>query len=195
MTSKESIQKIVSVQQQTSEQEIKAVVQKKEETQHRYLRSLIKKVAGSKGYKATIEMPTLDKKGSVDVHIERDNFQIAYEVSVTTDSNWEIHNIQKCLAAEYDTVFVCCAERKSIDALQKRIRETFEEAIRSKVIVGEPENLFDLLDRNALEQVITETIFKGYRVKVEYDTLSQEEQKRKRDSVAKIVLESLRKMK
>lgn len=180
---------------QPSEKEIEIVVKKKEETQHRYLQTLIKKMAESKGYRATIEMATPDGKGSVDVSIEGNSIRIACEVSVTTDSTWELHNIEKCLAAGYDIVFVCSPDKKSIETLNKKVLGSIQKPAYNKVVIGEPEKLFDLLDRNAIQQATTETKFKGYRVKVEYDALSQEEQKRKRDSVAKIVLESIRKMK
>jgi len=178
-----------------SEKEMSTVVKKKEETQHRYLQTLIKKMAEAKGYKTTIEMPTPNGKGSVDVHIEGNKIQIACEVSVTTDSNWEIHNIEKCLAAKYDIVFVCCAERKAIEVLRKKVQETFEEPVRNRIIVGEPESLFELLDRNTSQQTTTETKFKGYRVKVEYDAISVEAMQKKRESIAKLVMDSMKKFK
>lgn len=180
---------------QASEKEIKVIVEKKEETQHRYLQTLVKKMAESKGYKAIIEMPTADGKGSVDVCIEGNNLRIACEVSVTTDSNWELHNIEKCLTAGYDIVFVCCTEKKAIDALQQKVHTYFDVSIKKKIVVCEPEKLFDFLDQHTVQPAATETKIKGYRVKVEYDALTQEEQKRKRESIAKIVLASLRKMK
>lgn len=178
-----------------TEKEISKVVKKKEETQHRYLQSLIMKMAEAKGYKAIIEMPTPDGKGSVDVSIEGNNIKIACEVSVTTDSNWELHNIEKCLAAGYDTVFVCCTERKSGEALKRKVNEKLEETIRNKIIIDQPEGLFVLLDNNAIQQATTETKMKGYRVKVEYDDISDEEMQKKRESIAKLVMDAMRKIK
>lgn len=186
---------VISPLPQITEKEINAVVQKKEETQHRYLQSLIKKVAESKGFKAVLEMPTPDGKGSVDVCIEGGGIQIACEVSITTDSNWELHNIEKCLSVGYDIVFVCCSEKKGIEALKQKVQAALKEPRLSKVLIGEPEELFIYLDNHTIHRDATETTVKGYRVKVEYDSLSLEEQKRKRESVARIVLESLRKMK
>jgi len=180
---------------QPEEKEMSGVIKKKEETQHRYLQTLIKKMAEAKGYKATIEMPTPNNKGSIDVHIVNSKLQIACEVSVTTDSNWELHNIEKCLIAGYDLIFVCCAERKAIDGLQKKVLETFEEVVRHNIIIGEPEVLFELLDRMAEKQAATETTIKGYRVKVEYDAISNEAMKKKRESIAKLVIDAMKKFK
>lgn len=178
-----------------AEKEIATVVQKKEETQHRYLQTLIKKMAEAKGYKATLEMPTPDGKGSVDVCIESEGLKIACEVSVTTESNWELHNIEKCLAAGYDIVFVCSTEKKMIETLKQKVQSTFKEPALKKILIAEPEQLFTFLDSRTIQKDTTETTVKGYRVKVEYDSLSHDEQKRKNESVARIVLASLRKMK
>lgn len=178
-----------------SEKDISGIVKRKEETQHRYLQTLIKKVAESKEYKATIEMPTPNGKGSIDVLIEGNKLNIACEVSVTTDSNWEIHNIEKCLSAGYDYIFVCCVDKKANEELNRKVQEKFDSEIQQKIFVTAPEGLFDFLDKKSQMPLESQTTLKGYRVKVGYDILSQEEQKRKRDSVAKIVLESIRKMK
>jgi hypothetical protein len=174
---------------------LNSLVKQKEETQHRYLQNLIKKMAESKGYKATLETQTNDGRGKVDVSIESTRIKIACEVSVTTDSSWELHNIEKCLASGYDKVFVCCTQKSFLTSLQSRVKETLSTKEYSKVIVCEPETLFEFLDVQSIEQMPTETKMKGYRVKVEYDSISHEEQTRKKESVAKIVLESLRRMK
>src|SRR5205085_2897851 len=85
-------------------QEVDTVIKRKEETQHRYLQTLIKKMAETRGYKATIEAQTPDGTGKVDVLLEKDTKTIACEICVTTDAAWELHNIQKCLAAGYSIV-------------------------------------------------------------------------------------------
>lgn len=171
------------------------VIKRKEETQHRYLQTLIKKMAESRGYRATLEAATPDGNGKVDVLLEKDNMQIACEVSVTTDATWEVHNIQKCLAAGYGLVVSCMTDKKAISQLQKKIQESFTTEQMQHIKVFEPEALFTHLDVMTVSDMPTETTFKGYRVKVSYDTLTEEEMKRKRESVAKIVVDSMKRMK
>lgn len=173
------------------------VVKQKEASQHRYLQTLIKKMAEARGYKATIEMQTPDGTGKVDVLLEKDDKKIACEVSVTTDAAWEIHNIQKCLAAGYTIVVSCMTDKKAAVLLQKKIQEQFPPEQVGRIKVFEPDMLFSYLDSFNVTEILlaTETTVKGYRVKVNYDKLTDEEMKRKRESVARIVGDSLKKMK
>ncbi|MES3017435.1 MAG: type IV secretion system DNA-binding domain-containing protein [Bacteroidota bacterium] len=188
-------EKPVRLEPEAVQKTVANIAGKKEESQHRYLQTLIKKMAESRGYKATIEAGTPDGKGKVDVLLEKDDTQIACEVSVTTDAEWELHNIQKCLAAGYGTVICCLGDAKGILKLRRKIQETLSTVDQQKVKVLQPEALFSSLDSIAIAEVPTETTFKGYRVKVSYDAVSDAEMKGKRDSVAKIVADSLRKMK
>jgi hypothetical protein len=182
-------------QAKVTDEQIKEVVKKKEITQHRYLQSLIKKMAESKGYRAIIEAPTPDGKGSVDVSIEGNNLKIACEVSVTTDSAWELHNIEKCLSAGYDEVFVCSVDKKAIETLKEKVSERFGSLAKKNVSIGDPEDLFVLLDANMQVGRNTETTIKGYRVKVEYDDISGEAMQKKRESVAKLISDAMKKFK
>jgi hypothetical protein len=50
--------------------------------------------------------------GSVDVALEKGGRRIACEVSVTTDAEHELGNVQKCLAAGFETVILVRQTRK-----------------------------------------------------------------------------------
>ena len=171
------------------------IVEKKEQSQHRYLQTLIKKMAESRGYKATIELTTPDGKGRVDVALERDGKKIAVEVCVTSPNDWEVHNIEKCLAAGYDKVVECSTNKKTLENIQKKIEQKLSENHRSKVLVIEPEALFSYLDSEVAKEASIETRVKGYRVKVQYESVSPDEANAKKDSIAKVVADSLKKMK
>jgi len=174
---------------------VQKLVRRKEESQHRYLQNLIKKMAESRGYRATSEAATPDGLGKVDVLIEGNELQIACEISVTTDASWEIHNIEKCLAAGYSEVVSCVTDTKAIGQLQKKIQESFTKDQLQRIKVMDPEALFGYFDSIVISSMQSEETIKGYRVKVSYDSISEEEMKRKRESVARIVAESLRKIK
>ena len=168
-------------------------MKQKELSQHRYLQTLIKKMAEARGYKALIEEPTPDGKGRVDVALEKNGKKIACEIGVTTTKEWEVHNIEKCIAAGYNPVIAISNDKRGIELMQQQVNETLDANTRKKVFVMEPEQLFFYLDTETAKEATTEKRVKGYRVKVEYSASPQEETKQRRESVAKAVLASMKK--
>ncbi len=73
---------------------------------HKYLQHLVKGHAEQRGYRATIEESILDGSGRVDVSLIKGDQSIACEISITTMPEHELLNIKKCLAADYDAIFV-----------------------------------------------------------------------------------------
>lgn len=186
---------VTSIQDSKVEATKKTLVNKKEITLHRYLQNLIKRIAESKGYKSTIEASTPNNKGKVDVLLEKDNKTIACEVSVTTDVSWEIHNIQKCLSADYDRILVCMSQKKSITEIKEKILEIFDVVEQSKIEIIESENLYLFFEQLIQENPIIETTQKGYKVKVEYESPGEIDMNKKRINVGKVILNSVNKMK
>jgi len=180
---------------QPIEVKVTAAPEKKTETRHQYLQTLIARMAQSRGYKASIEQPTPDGKGRVDVSLERSGVRIACEVSVTTGDIWEVHNIEKCLAAGYMTVIVCSEDVKNLFKISKQVNEKLTKDQQAKVLTFEPQELFRYLDQQIVQESNTEKVVKGYRVKVEYTAPTEDEMKKKKESVAKVVAESIRKNK
>lgn len=165
----------------------------KEQSQHRYLQSLIKRMAESRGYRTTIEEPTPDGKGRVDVSLFRNTQKIAVEISVTTETDWEIHNIEKCLAAGYDIVVACSNEKKTLENIRSKIEDSFDETMKSKILIFEPEQFFMYLDKEVAKEASTEKRMKGYRVKVNYDALPDDIAAQKKEHILKAVGKSMRK--
>ncbi len=169
--------------------------EKKQETQHRYLQTLIKKMAESRGFKANMEELTPDGKGRVDVSLERNGRKIAIEIKDTTNDEWELGNIEKCLLADYDSVIECSTDLKAIDRLRKKVGTVFNESQLAKIQVLSPDEIFLFLDSIIAKEASTETRVKGYRVKVEYGAVPESEMERKRESIAQSVVRSLQKKK
>jgi hypothetical protein len=143
-------------------------VKKAVQTQHRYLQTFIKRMAEARGYIARIEELTPDGKGRVDVSLERDGKKIAIEVSVTTDDVWEVHNVEKCLAAGYDTVIVCSEDLKNLGHIKTRIAKKFNDIPTGEVLVFELQEVLHYLDSQLVRASTTEKTIKGYRVNVTY---------------------------
>jgi hypothetical protein len=167
----------------------------KKEREHTYLQRIIKLTAESKGYKATLEVVTPQNNGRVDVLLERNKKTIACEVCITTDVEWEVHNIQKCVAAGYDIVVEICSDKKILEKIKQSTEKIITPAMQQIIFYFLPEEFYTFLNEQIAEEASTETRIKGYRVKVTYDAPSDIDMKKKTESVAKIVGASLRKKK
>jgi hypothetical protein len=152
--------------QTVSNAESKTAVEIRE---HRYMQTFIKKMAEEYGYRASLEVPTPDGNGYIDVVIEKESERIAIEISVTTEAAWELHNIQKCLAAGYSRVTLCskdAAKRRHVEQLLQTAMPVTEQ---EKVQVIGPDDLQALFLSAEKPSAPTHTVMKGYRVKVQYD--------------------------
>jgi hypothetical protein len=165
----------------------------KDVSTHRYLQTLVKKMAEAKGYTAVLEMQLPDGGGNVDVLLSKEGKTIAVEICLTTDPDWEMHNITKCIAANYDTVISLSGDPKQLEKIKKKCKEGIPDFENKKVQFFTPDALFAFLDTTVITQAPQEQIIKGYRVNVTYDSITQEEMDRKRASVARVVMNSLRK--
>jgi len=167
----------------------------KEVTQHRYLQNLIKKIAEDKGYKATIEQPAISGQGKIDVALERNGKKIACEISITSTDEQEVKNIEKCLAEGYEKVILCSPEKKTLEGVKSLISQGLSKSDQAKVLYLQPEELLHYLDElDAAEQGKEERV-KGYRVKVQYTATKEEEKKAKREAVAQVILQAMKRMK
>ncbi len=166
-------------------------------SQHRFLQTLIKRLAEQRGYKATIEEATNDKLGRVDVGLERDGEKIACEISVTTNDDHEIKNIEKCFQSGYGKVLFCSTEKKRLEAMKKLITEKLELKFSSNVFLFLPDEIILFFENETTNEIKlqSENILKGYRVKVEYKTISESQKKEKQEVVSGVVVNALRRLK
>ena len=182
-----------SLDEKEKEKTTKKLVKQKELSQHRYVQTLVKKMAEARGYKASIEEPTPDGQGRVDVLLERGEKRIACEIGVTTTKEWETHNVVKCLNAGYETVVAIASDKKGVEIMQKQVNENLSHSLQQRIFVLEADEFFHYLDKEIAKEASSEKRIKGYRVKVEYDAVSEETMKQKKESISKMVLDSLKK--
>jgi alcohol dehydrogenase YqhD (iron-dependent ADH family) len=157
------------------------------------LQTKIKKMAEERGYKASIEELTPDGQGRVDVLLVRGDKQIACEIGVTTTKEWETHNIEKCLNAGYEIVIAVPVDRNAAEIMKKQVSEKLHADLQPRVFVLEADELFHYLDKEIAKEASTEKRTKGYRVKVEYDAVSEDIMKQKKESITKLVSDSIKK--
>ena len=167
----------------------------KVESRHRYLQNLVKKMAEAKGYRATIEAPTPDGMGRVDVLLEKENERIACEISVTTDEAHELDNIKKCLASGYGEVIVCSEDRKKLEKIRKLASDEIGAQDQPDVLFFTPEELMSYFAARDAREVFEEQKIKGYNVRVHNPSGNEPDKTDKRRAVAEIILKSIRRFK
>ncbi|GAB3910065.1 type IV secretory system conjugative DNA transfer family protein [Mucilaginibacter boryungensis] len=145
--------------------------------EHRYLQNAIKAMAEQHGYRASIEVPTVDGKGLVDVVLEKGGERIAVEVSVTTTAEWEIHNIQKCLREGFSKVVVCSNSLSKLQAIRRKMQESVSAGISTHISIITEDELQSLFTPLPEPQENT-SLMKGYRVKITYDDKANDPAKR-----------------
>jgi hypothetical protein len=126
----------------------------------------------------------------VDISLERNGKKIACEVGVTTTKQWETHNVEKCLNAGYDVVIAVPIDKNAAEVMQKQLTVKLDSQFHSRVFVMEADALFHYLDTEVAKEASTEKRIKGYRVKVEYEAVSEEVMKLKKEAITRIVTET-----
>ncbi len=135
--------------------------------QHKYLQELIRRWADAHGWRAVVEQSILDGLGSVDVALENGSLRIAAEISVSSTTDCEVGNIQKCLAAGFDQVVSVVVDKRSRQRLEQALESSIEKAVMERVKVLGPEELFAYLDlAHVPPQASTDKITRGYAVRV-----------------------------
>lgn len=163
--------------------------------QHKYLQQLIKRLAEGKGFKVTIEQPVLGGAGSIDLALERGGRKIACEISVTSTSDYELKNIQKCLAAGFDQVLAVSSDQKTLNKIRRQANEELNEDTLALVTFLLPEEFVSLIDQLTPGDLASEATVRGYRVKVKYQAISEAEQQERKQAIGQTILQALKRMK
>ena len=154
---------------------------------HKYLQHLVKRLAEERGFRASIEAPAAE--GQVDVRLERDGLIVGCEISVTTDAAHELENLRKCLSAGFARIIFISPERKQRDAVAKL---TQTEMRGAHVDVIGPEDIVTTLDALGAAPMPTESVVRGYKVKVTRQALTPGEATAKRSAIAAVVVKGMR---
>lgn len=161
---------------------------------HRYLQSLVKKLALERGFKVEVEAPVLGRHGHIDVLLSSGNVKIACEVSVSTPSEYELQNVNKCLSAGVDHVVILGYEKHKHATLAKYIKDRVEPDALKKLHILLPDTFLEFLDTFVANSQSAPKTVRGYKVKVNYKETSKAEQKQKQAAIAKLIVDSMRRM-
>jgi len=155
--------------------------------EHTRLQQLVRTLAHERGFKATIEKPVLDGKGSVDVALERDTLKIAFEISISTSATHETGNVLKCFKANFDEVVLIVPKIEGRGSFAQSIDDALTQSQLGKFKVLGPEEIDAYLDDRAAKLSSSETTVRGYRVTTKFSSVTPEEARQKRETIAKVV--------
>jgi hypothetical protein len=82
-----------------------------------------------------------------------------------------------------------------LEKIQTLVTEKLSKSDLEKVVFFEPDEFFSYLEEEAAQESSTEKRVKGYKVKVNYSPLNQEDKKRKREAVAQVILGAFKRLK
>ncbi|MCI0561496.1 MAG: type IV secretory system conjugative DNA transfer family protein, partial [Nitrososphaera sp.] len=162
--------------------------------EHKYLQGLVKHAGEAQGYRAVIEKHILNGQGKVDVSLERDDETIACEISVTSTPEQELENVRKCLKADYRKVVVLASSAKRLKAMKGHISPNIEPHIEN-VLFFLPEEFIGYITEQGSTKAQTEKTVRGYKVKVKYSAVDQEEQSARKQAIAKVIAGSVKRLK
>ena len=78
--------------------------------------------------------------------------------------------------------------------MKKLVAAKLEESDQGKVLFLEPEELFFYLGEETCDEAVGEQRVKGYKVKVRHQPVKETEERAKRDAVAQVILQALRRL-
>ena len=122
----------------------------------------LKEIGEQFGYRTTIEKTI--EGGSVDVLWEQDGKAIAFEISVSTGSEHEIQNLEKCLAAGFESVIAIGNDARKLARLQKAIEARLSEEQRERITFHTIDSLLASLAGTATKPTKGKKKVHGYDV-------------------------------
>lgn len=146
---------------------------------HTETQTLLRSLAHHFGWRAETEHPV--DAGYVDVWLSREGRSIACEVTVTTDVRYEIGNIEKCLEAGADEVWLISENADKLETIKDRM------GYKPKIWFFTPDALeVELGARTPTDGSETSTI-RGYEVEVVPAFLSDQERDIRRERLNHLV--------
>ncbi len=147
--------------------------------EHTRIQNMVKSLANQYGWKADLEYQVAD--GAIDVWMSRAGLCIACEITVTTPNDYEVQNIEKCLAAGADEVWVISEDITKLQEIEKMI------AGRSEVKFFTPDNLpAEIEARSDLHSEEGSTV-RGYSVAIKMAYATDADLEMRREQLARVL--------
>ncbi len=146
---------------------------------HVHIQNTIKSIANQYGWKADLEYAVTN--GSVDVWLEREGFTIACEINVTTQLDYETHNIEKCLAAGADEVWFISEDTDKLATLGATFKD------KPNVLCFTPDDVPSEIEVRSDIEIGDQSHVRGFTVSVKRAYTSQADLEVKRARIAHLL--------
>lgn len=133
---------------------------------HKSIQRLIKHWAEGMGYRAQIEKPILDGRGAVDVALYKGEESIACEISITTPTDHECANLEKCIRAEFNFIVMLTDDEEHLSNIEKQAKSAIDPEVFSAVYFMMPKQFFRFIEEREQAQVNEAASIRGYKVTV-----------------------------
>ena len=169
--------------------------------QHQSIQKRLKTAAEDLGFRATIEKPILDGRGSVDLALEKEGLAIACEITITTTTDHEFGNVKKCVQAGFSWVAVVSPRDERLQQIEEAVKAGLLPDEAARVGYFLPDSFIVWLRELASTvpspepSAPTERKTRGYKVRRKVAQLSEEERKSKEDIALENIAKSMRKRK
>ncbi len=155
------------------------------------MQRLIKRIGENTGFVTTLEKPIFGGIGKVDVALENEHYKIACEIAITNTIEYELQNIQKCLASGFDKVVVISADVRHLENIKRQAEAICSGEQISRLHFLEPENFHLFLDslNRQTDTSIAEKAekVKGYRVNIGFSEISASGAEMKKQTVFDVI--------
>jgi hypothetical protein len=165
------------------------------DSSHRYLQTIIKRIGENSGFVATLEKQVFGGIGKVDVALDNEHLKIACEIAVTNTVDYELNNIQKCLASGFDKVCVISTDQKHLANIRRKAESVISNEQLSKVHFLEPDNFHLFLEslNNQTQTVQSKQAkVKGYSVNVNFKEQTELETETRKQTVFEVISNLIR---
>lgn len=160
--------------------------------EHEYLKNYVGKLAQEHGFRVVQEEVT-ESGGRVDVGIHTKDISIACEISCTNTRDYEVQNIQKCLAAGYTHVFMISKNEKHLESIREKALDCIEAKHHDHISFFHPDKFLNHLRPYVPKPKAREKIINGYRVRVNFTETSITDMRKAEETIAKTVFERMKK--
>lgn len=159
---------------------------------HKYLQDIVHRWAEANGWRAIREEGILDGLGRVDVALRKGERSVACEIGVSSTPEHELENVQKCLAGGFEVVALVSTERQLLAKVRALADEALAKEQRTRVHFGLPADLFMLLEEVEAQGAATEGSIRGYKVKVKYKPVTDQEKVEKKRALNQVIAKAMK---
>lgn len=147
--------------------------------EHKSIQNNIRDLAHQYGWRVELEYSV--DGGAVDVWLQNEGHKIACEISVTTPTNYELHNIEKGLIAGADEVWVISENKNKLSEIQNLVAD------RSKVLFLTPDDILTEIEDRTEMEVSEGTTVRGFSVSIRKSVISDADRNVRQDQLLRLM--------